>query len=255
MFNPDGTFVDNWWRHAGRPDLDSSARTLSRYKTPDSLADVVEEIQKIRSGPPPPDAAPDTVAAFKHWIGVPDRYEVKAPEGRELDPALVGRFTAIADKHHGRMTNEAFNDFAAEFIALQDEAAVAWKNQAEQAREEALKALETSHGRDFPIKLENAQKAAIRLGLDPADPDIGNNPKVIDALIRISDMIGGASLHGATAPAGDFRGSGAEAEDIMSNSANPWHEAFHDPTHPRFSEAQAVYNRALQSHLLAIGRG
>lgn len=254
MFNPDGTYVENWWRLAGRHDLDAHAATLARSKTPADMAAAVAEIQKIRPGPPGEGATPDTVATFKRWVGVPDKWEVKAPEGRELAPELLGRFTGIAERHHGVITNKCLQELTDEFIKITDEGEQVMARQAEEKRLAALAELEKQHGRDWEKKLANAQVVARRAGLDPADPEIGNSPTMISALIKLHDAITADALHGANSPTESWSGDGAAADDIMYNKANPLHDALTDPSHPRYREACDRYERLMRSHLRAIGK-
>ena len=116
--------------------------------------------------------------------------------------------------------------------------------QAEAQQQEWLqsqhKLLQESFGAKMPEAIVAAQKGARALGLDPADPDIGNNAKFIQALVRVSDIIGEDKLAFANNQAAG--GKTAKEEMAEFQRGNLW-AALQDPMSAEHPRAQREFSR------------
>lgn len=116
--------------------------------------------------------------------------------------------------------------------------------QAEAQQQEWLqsqhKILQESFGAKMPEAIVAAQKGARALGLDPADPDIGNNAKFIQALVRVSDIIGEDNLEFANNQAAG--GKTAKEEMAEFQRGNLW-AALQDPMSAEHPRAQREFSR------------
>lgn len=146
-----------------------------------------------------------TVAAPETPV-VPEKYELKAPEGMDLDPVLVTAFEPIAKKL--KLTNEAAQE-------LTDMYAAHVKVQAEQAEAERIKARDaeiletkTTLGGNYKEQMSLAAKARDRF-FSPATIErmtkagIGNNIAFIQDCIKIGKLISEGKLEeGVVIPEG-----------------------------------------------------
>lgn len=116
--------------------------------------------------------------------------------------------------------------------------------QAEAQQQEWLKSqhkiLQESFGTKMPDAIVAAQKGARALGLDPADPDIGNNAKFIQALVRVSDIIGEDKMEFANNQAAG--GKTAKEEMAEFQRGNLW-AALQDPMSAEHPRAQREFSR------------
>lgn len=103
------------------------------------------------------------------------------------------------------------------------------------------KALKDTFGADFDKKVDLARRGAKTLGLDPNDPLFGNS-KLVIAMAKFAESISEDKL---VSGEGQQQGGGSDkvrAMDIINNSANPLHKAYHDPSDPMHEQAKSQVN-------------
>ena len=141
------------------------------FKDVDSLVKSYREAEKSlrdsgRVKVPGEGAKPEEVAAYRTAIGVPDKadgYEVQAPEGVQLDDAMIGALRESALKHG--TPKGAFAGIVSDFVQIQIEQA-----NAETKRQDELAASWIKEqGGKADEQLAHINTAARSLGLSKAD--------------------------------------------------------------------------------------
>lgn len=152
---------------------------------------------------------------------VPEKYEVKAPEGMELDQGLLEKFTPVAREL--KLDNagvQKLADFVAEMRA-QDAAAQgkAWTNVVD-GWEAATKADPEIGGEKLGPALAHAKAVVDKYGNDKLKSElfdqygIGNHPEVIRFLARVGADMADDRLH-----EGHAGGSSKSLAEVMYPSA------------------------------------
>jgi hypothetical protein len=106
--------------------------------------------------------------------------------------------------------------------------------------------LKETFGNDFDKKIDLAKRGARTLGLDPADP-LFDNSKLVIAMAKFAESISEDKL-----VSGDSQQTGGgsdkvRAMDVINNSANPLHAAYHDPSNPMHEQAKNQVNTLMQA--------
>jgi hypothetical protein len=174
-------------------------------------------------------------ARLAEVLGVPDDpkgYGIERPEGLSEDLWDQG----YADQAAAKFKELNISPKAAkELIAMDAARAMEMdqiKAQAEEAYEKEQRGLVAdAFGAESARKLATAQQVAKSLGIDINDPTIANNASVIIALSRVSDMIG-EDRFGGDDGMGATKGHAEQAQDIITNPANPDHAIYQDSGHP-----------------------
>ena len=250
----DGSFKPDWTQSLPA-DLKDYAASLGKYPNVTEFLRGFGNAQKLigqRGGqqikPPAPDAKPEEIAAWNKLIGVPEKPEdyglkkpEKLPEGVEWDDANAAEFAAFAHKnglnaqqvqalmqYDMERQSKGYGKSTAELTAFVE------KQRAE---------LQSKWGTQYGENVARAMKAAELLGLDPADPEIGNSAKVIQALHQASQLMQEDKFVASNKVGLGLTGP-QQAEDIRRNPANPWHAAYMGKEgKARQLEAQAIMAR------------
>ena len=172
-------------------------------------------------------------------------YGFKKPEGFDdklWDNDYASQVAGILHKH--AVSPAAAKELLEHNLKYMSEKAGQMGQQAEAQQQEWLqsqhKLLQESFGAKMPEAIVAAQKGARALGLDPADPDIGNNAKFIQALVRVSDIIGEDKLAFANNQAAG--GKTAKEEMAEFQRGNLW-AALQDPMSAEHPRAQREFSR------------
>lgn len=228
------------WTNSLPENLRAYAGTFSKYPTPQALLDGFGNAQKLigqRQGAlkaPGPDAKAEDVAKYqsqlREALSIPEKVEdykiplpEKLPEGIKVDEAKLGEFSKLA---HSLNIPAAAAQKLVEYQMQQQAAMI----QGGQAKVEAFvkeqgEALKKEWGDKMDVNLSKALAAAELLGLDPADPEVGNSAKMIKALHAASNLMKSDTLIGAKTSTGGAGGA-AEAAEIMNNKSHPMHAAY-----------------------------
>lgn len=130
---------------------------------------------------------------------VPDKYEIKVPEGLQLDAAVLNEYTPIF-KELG-LTQEAAQKLVESNLAIQQAA----QARQLQAWEGELKADKDFGGKNFEANVAEAQKAVGRF-LTPQDKafldqtGLGNHPGLVKMFLRIGKAISEDAVPATTTP-------------------------------------------------------
>lgn len=229
----DGQFLENWHSNV-REDLRPYAQsTLSRYPNFNELIRSHHELKTAvskRVQPPGENAKPEEITAWRTLLGVPEKPEDyglkkpdKLPDGVQWSDELAGGFAALAHKHS--LPPAAVQEISS-WWAQQQGAAAGRETEAFNGWVAAQKTeLESQWGAKYADNLVAAQRVAGLAGIDMADPDLGNNAKLIRSLHEVSKLISEDKLV-APDKTGQGLTAGQQADDILHNAQNPWHEAY-----------------------------
>ena len=236
--------------------------TFEKYNTVEALLGGFGNLSTLagKKGlqPLPDHADESTRAEFDHRVKEvlqipkdPESYGITKPEGlpdEMWDPDFVKEATGVFHKFN------VTPDGAKALVALDAARATRELERQQQAYHDHWQAqkaeIAQAFGEDTTRKLAQATQIARKLGLDPADPAIGGNAKLVIALSRMAAMTAEDRL-GAEGGNQDRGLSPREmAKDIISNPSNPKHVAYHDtknPAHQRvFDEVLELNRQAMQ---------
>jgi hypothetical protein len=100
--------------------------------------------------------------------------------------------------------------------------------------------LQKAWGSDMPKKLAQAERVARTLGLNPNDESLFRNPSMVQAMAKVHDLISEDKLvQGNLSAAATGTTARQQAKDVVQNTANPLHKAYHDQNHPQHEQALA----------------
>lgn len=193
----------DWLASAGIRDLDGLVKVARDNQR------ALRESGRVKV--PGDGAKPEELAAFRTAIGVPegaDGYEVTAPEGRELDDAVLGPLRESALKHG--VPKGAFSGLVSDFVQLQldqanaeakrqDELAQGWMKEQGGKADEQLAHINTAAR---SLGLSKTDMAGLRAGLG-ADRALGLLAKLGAGMAEDVLITGGSNRFGV---------SGAEAQ-------------------------------------------
>jgi hypothetical protein len=252
VFQPDGSFSQDWHRHLG-DEFKDAAPQLSRFK---SFADLTKSFlhgqKQLSTRPQMPDdkAAPEQIAAWRTHLGLPTEdaaWDVakpeKLPDGIEWDDGLAKEFAGWARQSH--VNPKALGSFVEKYNAL---AAERGKSASEKHKAEAMlalqndeKALREAWGKDFDSHKHLALKAAATSGL-PANHYALTDPEVMKAFHKLAIATGEKPAVGGANPTlgGD---PGTQARLIQTDQSNPNYAAYHNQNHPNHKAVrEMVFN-------------
>ena len=216
------------------------AEVLKQIKDIPSMAKMLVHAQKMigrdKVPLPSPNASEEEWEAFFTAIGRPKDpadYDLvppdDIPEDIPIDDKLITDFMEQAHKA-GLLPQQAKHLFNWYMEKTRDSFYTA-NQQAEQAREEAEKALKREWGALYNQKLEKAQKAAFHFfgkeGVAELEKSgLANNPLIIKALSKIGEAISEDTF--VEPDAGQTKVSAkAEIERILSDRNHPYHNKDH----------------------------
>ncbi|MCJ8158850.1 hypothetical protein [Sphingomonas sp. LaA6.9] len=214
----------DWIKSAGFKDMDGVVKALR-----DNIK-AVRDSGRVKV--PGEDASDEDRAAFARAIGVPeniDGYEIKAPDGIQLNEPLIGALRESALKHGA--PKGAFEGLVSDFIQAQlDEAAAESKKQDDLA---SAKVKEWGAGANE--KLSHVNSAARHLGFSKADMQGLRNglgaDRALDLLAKLGEGMAEDTL--MTGGRGRFGVTPAEAQSELDKlNSDPEHMAALDRRDP-----------------------
>ena len=218
-------------------------KTGAKFDNLGGLLKSYSNLERLRSIPLR-DAPDEVKAAFRDANKIPGdpaefAKQIPLPEGQEIPPELIARAAQAgleANMHPSQMG--AMIDFQ---LQLSQDALTQAEQSAQAEKDKAFEALEKEWGRDTEANYSNATSAAKMLGLDIADPNIGDNPSLLGALAKLHSKLDEDTLR-SVANAGPVNSGGgmgdrAKARDIVNNPANPLYKPYHDPSDPAHERA------------------
>jgi hypothetical protein len=191
--------------------------------------------------------------------GAPDVYSfAQKPEGMPDDQWNQADADGWAEVlKENKVSDAQASALVARFNEVQEAAVTAQAQAAEQVTQTQIDELKAEWGKNFEINLEKSIAVAGKLGLDTADPTVGNNPAIIKALAKIGDSVSESVIMGA-GPGNTIgitpNSSGrAEAKAIIQDSKHPMYEAFKNPGHPQHKEAHEKVAALNSQHVKLMG--
>ena len=225
--------------------------TFAKYQTVEALLGGMGNLANLagkKGLEPLPKDAPaelhaERAALMRKLNNVPEKpegYGIKKPDG-VLDDQWNGEYVngvlGVLHKHN------ASPELVAELVKLDQDFAGKVRAGGEAAATAALKqegeALKLTFGSEFDRKLGMAKRAALTLGLDVADPSIGNSSKMIVALAKVAEMVSEDKLVAGDGTPDGGKSDREKALDIINNETNPLYKAYHAPEHPQHAHAVA----------------
>ncbi len=253
LVGEDLSFAEGWQSRIG-----DEAKNLSFKNLRDMAKSVVEGTSTITrlnqekaelakkleaaAGQSAPPQLPADAASYLQALKLPD----KLPEGVQLSEELLKGVSEYA------LQNGIPPEITSKLVEFQinqaGREAESYKTQAFQMIEQAKTEIKKVVGeQNYDLTISNAKAAAEVLGLDLDAASLIQNPKMVIALSKIHTKVSPGALKelGIGGPTATAEGKLKQAEDILVNPQNPLYEAFQDPSHVRYEEAQATYNRLI----------
>lgn len=166
------------------------------------------------SKPTDPNAKPDPIPPV-----VPEKYELKAPEGMEIDAQLVEAVTPVFKKHG--LSQEAAQEIAdihAAHVKTAKEAQdQAFKAMTESWKQETIKALGAEHVEQLAFAAKTRDRFLSKETNELLESTgLGNHPKVVSDFINLGKAISeGRLVDGARGP------QGATPQTLFPSMQNP----------------------------------
>lgn len=270
----DGSATPTDWRAGLPPELQNDP-ALAKYKSvEEALKGSVHAQKLVGQGiePPPADAKPEAIAAYRKRVGVPDTpagYKVTLPKppegsGMEIDqPMLDGFLTRMHASHARPEIVQAALDHYAEHMAKNWDV---WRSQQAQSEQgdltEAIKSLEQKWGpRDGPMWKHHQARAelAIRTLMSDAPHDAiqrvvesANDPEVAHAFSLMADSFIERGYVGE-----DELPSAMGVETAQQKADAMRDAAVKDPAHPLMNASHPDHERTVKQYeeLNAVAAG
>lgn len=194
------------------------------------------ELERYKGGPAPD---PITQEQFTQGIG-----QAEIPEGVAYPDEMRQGLATLA--HEKGIDPETFRELESSLLGAQKALFDSWETAQRQQGQADFDALTQEVG---PAKIDayvdNAKRAAETLGFE-LDTNDRTPERVaeIRAFAHIAEKIGEATLPTGGTPAGGSGGL-SDANEIRTNPANPYYEAYHNPSHPQHEDAHAHHDRLL----------
>ena len=238
-FAKDSTFKNLPDLFKSQQEATTTIRNLNQEK-----ADLTQKLEASGNFVPP--VIPQTVEEFSAALSLPEGADI--PEGVAIPQEMVNAASEFAiregiapemvSKFIGFQLERAGSEFQTEAAAQQM-----------RAQQATVTIKEAVGEQNYDTTIANAQAASEALGLQIESADLAANPNMVIALANIKNQISPGALKGSTlqdAGASIVAGSKiAQAEDIVSNTSNPLHEAFYDSSHPQHETAINTHSRLI----------
>lgn len=250
LIQPDGSFVDGWPNLLADDRYADVRATAANYKDLPSLLKGLKDskaaaMQRLDGmvKVPGQDAKPEDVAAYRKALGIPETPEayafdkVQIPQGVELDPAAIAEFQKTS--HELGLTPAQAAKLVEFQAGLEARSVESFQREQAAALEAEGAKLQQAWGPKYQEKVSLAHRAAATFGLDPESP-IFRSAEAVMAFAKIGESISEDKLVSGETISNRL-GPEQQADDIIKNSANPLHKAYHDSTHPMHKEATARF--------------
>ena len=189
--------------------------------------------------PLPEGADEKTVSEFNarlaEVLGVPEDpkgYGLEKPEGLSddlWDDAYVEK--AAATFKELNLSPKQAQALVAMDAARAQEMEIARDQANEQFVNEQRRMVAEAFGPEEARKIAAAKQVGKSLGIDLNDPALSNSASLAIGLARVSDMLG-EDRFGGDDGTGQTKGHAEQAQDIITNPANPDHAVYMDRSHP-----------------------
>lgn len=221
---PKGTpaYPDDWRERAARGDAKKLAK-LSRYSSPEAVADALISAQDKISSQGLRESVPQDPEALARWRsenGIPDapeKYDLKLKDGLtlgEVDKELIGDFLKTA--HAKNVHPEVVNAFADWYFGKQEEAMSQFALNDQHMKQEAEKALIAEWGNNYVVErngiksfLETQGLTDLQFARLPDGSTVGTN---VDMLRKLSALARDINPGGTVVPGASNASASIEQE-------------------------------------------
>lgn len=202
-----------------------------------SFATQLEEAAKTGAKP----ELPADVGAYKEALQLPEM-----PDGVELSAEILDKGIAYAlEKGY---PPEVLSDFLAfDLERASMEAGITANAQASKIDDAKAAIIAEVGAGSYEATIGDARHVSEALGLPLDADDLIGQPNMVVALSKLRNALSEGTLRGASVGGTEITAGGklTQAQDIVSNAANPLHAAFGDNSHPQHANAQATYARLI----------
>lgn len=181
--------------------------------------------------------------------GKPEDYDLsqsQLPEGVQLDEGLQKEF--LDQAHTNGLNKRQAARLYDWFLQRSGQAVQAQQQAREQALAQAQQQLKQTYGQAYEAKLELAREAVATLGGEDLasyleESGLGNDPRLIQAMVKAGEALAEDDLLGKGGAAGGLTPAEARSQ-IQAKQADPeFFKAYTDRTHPGHQEALAQMQR------------
>lgn len=241
-----------WFNTIPEPEV-RDLMTMKAYKNPHELALAYHSLNKMQNGAgdvialPPKDATPDQVNAFYAKLGrpdAPDKYEIKIPDGVQVDPELLTWGKTLSHKLGLNPTQaQTLVDEWNTMIGARGAKATEAEQVTNAAEMTALEGKWKAGGKDLTAEKTAGLAALKSLGPDAAavvekvEAAIGTAP-----VVELLALIGARTKEGTLGPGGGGNNDPLSPENMSKEQANAaitalyadanFMSVYNDPKHP-----------------------
>ena len=197
LLDSNGKFVKDW--QTKLPEGLKEAKSLTKFNSPTEIMTSYLSLEKEFSKRanekivvPGDDASDEEWTAFKEKIGAnykPEDYDINKPEdAQNWNEKLVESAKSVASKYG--ISKKAMKELVNVYDSNMKEMLGVASEQESQKMQSVVSSLKSEWKDEYSDNINKAVKAATILGLDPQKPEIGNNPEIIKALLKVHSLIG-----------------------------------------------------------------
>lgn len=254
----DGRFVSGWTERLPS-ELAEARPTLSKYKTFPEMAKALHHANQLlgRRGVsvPTEQSTPEEVAAYRRTVGAPESIEgyqlrpEQLPEGMGWQDDLAKPFAQWAHKHH--LPQGAMRELVDLHLQQRQGEFSQYAQMAEQRREEGIRTLRDTWGKDFQKNLTLASRAAQLAGVNSLSDGFGD-PEVVKGFVKLASMlsddrfIGGSGALGMKPPA-------EEAKEIQTNPDHPLYRKYQEGDPDAVQHVRGLFRKAAGRYAIRDG--
>lgn len=245
----DGSFVSGWTDRLPA-EMAEAKPTLSKYKNFPEMAKALHHANQLlgRRGVtvPTEQSTPEEIAAYRRMVGAPERAEgyqlrpEQLPEGMGWQDDLAQPFAQWAHRHH--LPQAAMRELVDLHLQQRQGEFSQFAQMAEQRREDGIRTLRETWGKDFQKNLGLAGRAAKLAGVNSLSDGFGD-PEVVKGFVKLAQMlsddrfIGGSGALGMKAPA-------EEAKEIQTNPDHPLYRKYQEGDPEAVQHVRGLFRKA-----------
>jgi hypothetical protein len=234
VFNPDGTFAENWHVALG-DEFAPHAETASRFKNPGDLLKSYIHLRQHGPAYPTETATADDVSRFRTLANVPntpDGYNLpipeQLPEGVQFDGELAKQFAEVAHAHH--VPAPALQALMAKQLEVETARYAEAAQREADAKKQAQDSLVADWRGDFQRNASTVRHITNKIGEAAGVPEeqiseLANNPAFARMMLHVSRLSSEDSI-AAPAGLGDLRSPADRAEMIMTGKDPVWGDKY-----------------------------